>query len=309
MKKLKGALYVVCVVTFTLFSSITSLANNNGNATTSETFESKLREFEAEYPENSYWTTDGRSGSPSKKYRASWECAGFAKLLVDRTFGFDENVDWNECYPRIKDKHVDNISLGDYVRLNGVLNGIYQSHSIFVRGIDAEYIYAYECLGGSNNIIKIATKYKRSEVQNALQDSNSSIRRAKPEYYNRIFAKDSGTGLETQRVKLEWTKNAPYSSTSYREKENNSGVYFNVKKNTLPGSGFYIRAVYDDGSTSNWFHINDYNQYAINDGVEGKTGHSVCLETWYPAEWGYNWGNVTIDWSPDYSSMGATLLY
>lgn len=115
------------------------------------------------------------------------------------------------------------------------------------------------------------------------------------------------------RVKLNWTKDAPYSSSPFRKKDNNSQVYFKVVNGTLPGNGFYICAVYGPDNAcafqTKWYYINDYRPYAIDIGVSDLAGINVSILTWYPSEWGYNWGNVTIDWSPDYTPQsGVTIL-
>lgn len=113
-----------------------------------------------------------------------------------------------------------------------------------------------------------------------------------------------------ERVKQEWTKNSPYDSTPLRGKGSDTGIYFKAVNGTLPGNGFRIRVAYENGTASDWFHITDSNAYVVNNNVSGQANQLVWLETWYPKDWGYNWGDVTIDWSPDFTPQsGVTELY
>lgn len=117
-----------------------------------------------------------------------------------------------------------------------------------------------------------------------------------------------------ERAVFSWTKDSPYHNTpDSRQKEDNSGVYIKAVSGTLPGRGFYVSVDYSGENgvySTEWFHINDDRAYVIQSDVPGGgKGKRVTIKTWYPSEWGYNWGDVTVDWSPDYTPSGAAELY
>lgn len=102
--------------------------------------------------------------------------------------------------------------------------------------------------------------------------------------------------------------------SKYREKEDTSPLYFRTESGTLPYKGYCISAYsyHEPESTqigarksSSTYLINDYREYLLRCDLQTVgAGHFVALQGRYPFTT-YDWGDVTIWWSPDSVDTGG----
>ena len=110
-----------------------------------------------------------------------------------------------------------------------------------------------------------------------------------------------------------WTSNQRYAdSPAAYKKANNSATYFKVADSSMPVSGFYIKTTLGSSSSvrnssSSYFLINSYGGKTIKHSSTKAAGKYAGLRTYYPTSH-YNWGNVTLAWSEDYSEDGSARL-
>ncbi len=128
-----------------------------------------------------------------------------------------------------------------------------------------------------------------------------------------VFAIPANASAQDKVHTFTWTYGQRYDdSPTTHQKANNSATYFSVRDHSMPVNGFYIKTTIGANSSirnssSSYFLITTYGGKTIKHSTTKAAGKYAGLRTYYP-ESHYSWGDVTLNWSEDYSEDGSARL-